>query len=339
MSVVMAAVSFLAISEVKAEEDARFSGFVDVSYSDNGDANGTFSLDQVEIDIEKKIDDKLSVRADLQHGSDGVMSGSTDFGVEQAYLTYNLGAAEVLVGVFNAPIGFESLDPVDMYQFSHGLVFSNGLPSNFAGTMVTAAPSSMFDVKLYYVNGWDLATDDNGSKTYGGRVGITPSEGFNVGLSYVTGAEGAGNTTNKLSVMDVDMTITAIGGLTIGAEYNTGTDDKASAVNPGGDAEWTAFSVMLNYGVTEKVGVTFRVEDFDDEDGTRLSDGTDTGLGVKNDRSSMTVAASYALGEGAGMVVEYRTDESSVDAYDCSAPGTCVEKELDSVAVEFTYKF
>ena len=256
--------------EAKAEEDARFSGFVDASYSDNSDGFGTFSLDQVEIDIEKKLDDKLTLRADLQYGSDGVISGGATGGVEQGYLSYAVGSGtEISFGAFNAPIGFESLDPVDMYQFSHGLVFSNGLPTNLVGAKASTSVGESVDVVLYYVNGWDLATDNNNTKTVGGRIGTKFLKGLTIGFSGITGAEQAANSEDVTTVLDVDVAYDGIEGLLIGAEWNSGEAEKQGI--GGGDAEWTAYSFMANYGVTDKVGVTLRYENFEDDDGTRHS--------------------------------------------------------------------
>lgn len=345
MTAILGAVLLLAgvsTTEVRAEEDSslKISGFVDLSYSDSDEGNtyGTFSLDQVEVDFEKQIAPNLSVRADLQYGTDGCASCGDGtlgkdslFGVEQGYVTYALPKGiEITAGLFNAPIGFEGLDPVDMYQFSHGLVFSNGLPTNLAGLKVNVAPVDMIDVALYVVNGWDLASDNNNAKTIGGRLGVTPVEGINVGLSAITGPESSDNTKDKRTVMDIDLTVIAISKLTIGAEYNSGEEDKASSVTTGKDAEWTAFSVMANYSLTDKCSATLRYESFDDEEGSRL--GTVGGLAQKQE--SMTVALGHSLGDGAGVVLEYRKDESDKMAFN---GGTDDSKA--TFAVEFTYSF
>ena len=324
-------------SEVRAEEDnsLKVSGFVDVSYSDSdvSGSYGTFSLDQVEVDFEKQLAPKLFARADFQFGNDGAIVGSTDggVGIEQGYVTYSVpDVVDITAGLFHAPIGFESLDPVDMYQFSHGLVFSNGLPVSLAGLMASAAPVEMLDISFYVVNGWDIATENNNSKTIGGRLGLTPVKGVNVGLSAITGPETAANTTDKRTVIDVDLTVTAVNNLTIGAEYNSGEEDKASAVTAGKDAEWSAFSVMANYALRDDCSLTLRYESFDDEEGSRL--GTVGGMAQKQE--SITVAFAHSLGEGAGVVLEYRKDDSDQKAYD---GGT--EDSMTSYALEFTYSF
>ena len=63
---------------------------------------------------------------------------------EQGYVTRSRAGSQDLegnypiltFGKFNAPIGFELLDAPDMYQYSHSLVFSRGLPTNLTGAML-----------------------------------------------------------------------------------------------------------------------------------------------------------------------------------------------------------
>lgn len=321
----------IACAPASAEDTAiKFSGFVDASFVDADSSAGTFTLDQVEIDIQKKIDEKLAIRADLNYLAGG--ASTFDDIVEQGYVTYNLDAGNGVLftfGKFNAPIGFELLDPVDMYQFSHSLVFDFGLPTNLTGVMGSYAFTDMVDLSLYVVNGWDNNADNNTGKTVGGRLGITPVKGVNVGFSAISGVvETAGNTEDRRTVYDIDLTVKAIDRLTIGGELNIGTEDKASAVTAGEDAEWTAFLVMAHYDITDRYGITARYDNFDDKDGARL------GNSMKERQQSYTIAPTVVLGNGAGLIVEYRHDRSSEKVF---KSGT--EDSKDTVAVEFTYSF
>ncbi|MDT8317550.1 MAG: outer membrane beta-barrel protein [bacterium] len=321
-----------ASTEVMAE-DAKISGFVDVSIHEEQYGDSSFGLDQVEIDIEKKIDDRLSVRADINYltamksYSSYVVDEdiqSFDDLVEQGYITCNVKGLDLTFGKFNAPIGFELLDPVYMYQYSHALVFDYGLPTNLTGAMGSYAFNDMADISLYVVNGWDNNYDNNNSRTVGGRLGLAPLKGLNIGLSTISGKEGTGD--DKLTVSDIDLTFTAVDKLTIGAEYNSGRDEGAAAA--GGDAEWSGFMVMANYAATDDLSLTLRYDSFDDEDGTRFDSG------VIEKRTAYTVAALYSLGEGAGFLLEYRTDKSDEKVFDGG-----LEDSQASYAAEFTYSF
>ena len=245
----------LLVLKAKGEEAAgfTFNGFVDAAYFyDNNAESNTFSLDQAEIDVTKEIKDWASLRADINYvNTDDALK--TDDILEQGYLTLTAPVGSGLTftfGKFNAPIGFELLDPVDMYQYSHALVFDNGIPSNITGLMASTSFADIVDLNLYVVNGWDNISDTNKGKTVGGRVGITPIEGVNFGISTITGPEGA-NEGDKRSVLDIDATVTIIPNHIIGAEINLGWEDNASGVTSGEDAKWFGFLLMTHYDYTK----------------------------------------------------------------------------------------
>jgi hypothetical protein len=310
--------------------DLEISGFVDASYSDTEDSVSSFGIDQVEIDFEKKLDDKLSLRADIEYVKGA--TGSFDDIVEQGYITYALDVAngvDITVGKFNAPIGFELLDPPDMYQFSHALVFDHGLPTNLTGVMGGYKVNDQVDVALYVVNGWDNNAENNNSKTIGGRIGVAAMEGVALGFSYITGSEVA-NTGDVRSVFDIDATITLVDNLIIGVEYNSGEEDNAPNTAAGKtDSEWTAFMLMGHYDFNDIYGLTVRYDFFDDEGGARLTT-TDT---LAEEQTAITIAPTFVLGENAGMLIEYRVLDSDQNTLGNS------EDSQSSVAVEFTYTF
>jgi hypothetical protein len=336
IATVMAAVFLFANTAMAAEfAGLKLSGFVDAAYADADGSDGTFSLDEVELDIEKELAENLSVRADLNYrevdDDDGTFSLQFTDILEQGYITYTApvgNGVAFTIGKFNAPIGFELLDPVDMYQYSHALVFNFGLPTNLTGVMGSYAFTDQVDLSLYVVNGWDNNTDDNNSKTVGGRLGITPVEGVNIGFSAISGPEKAANTEDRRTVLDVDLTVTMVEKLTIGAEYNYGTEDKASLVTIGDDAKWAGVLVMAHYDFTDMFGLTVRYDWFDDKEGARL------GNSVKETQQSYTIAPTVSLGDGAGLIVEYRRDTSDELVFNGST-----EDDQDTVAVEFTYSF
>lgn len=345
LAVLFALIAVIGFGSVKAQAaEFTFSGFVDASYLDAQYENSSFTLDEVELDINGTLADNLTLRADLNYREvDGTLTADTV--VEQGFITYgaDLGGTPVdfTFGKFNIPMGWELLDPVDMYQYSHSLLFNFAIPTNVTGLMGTLKPADMLDLNLYVVNGWDVNSDYNNSKTIGGRLGITPAEGYNIGLSFITGKETCPDAACVVSegapldidddvrtVFDIDFTITVVDKLTIGGEYNMGEEENQSAVTLGDDAEWTAYMIMGNYEVTDDTSVTLRYDSFDDEDGTRL------GNGVEEEQESYTFAVLHSLGENAGVLAEYSVIESDVDVFD-----DMTEDSVRTVAVEFTYSF
>lgn len=337
LALILTAVALLAAPVKSAAGETAnglaISGFVDTSYYNNAlEETSSFALDQAEVDIEKSISGVGGLRVDIQYVNTGEALTTDDI-LEQGYVWIEAPSGLSLTfGKFNAPIGFELLDPNDMYQYSHAMVFDYGLPTNLTGTMVSGSVG-IFDFSAYVVNGWDLISDDNSDKTAGGRIGLTPVEGLNVGVSYITGKEGGGEGADaaNLTVLDIDFTFTMIENLTIGGEFNTGTYEGMSAVKAGDDAVWTGFLVMANYAFTDKAALTLRYDQFHDADGARL------GAGVDETRSAITISPSYAFADGFGVLAEYRHTASNEKTF-TGADGKA-EDSVSEFAVEFTFAF
>lgn len=331
-----------------ADGGFKVSGFVDADF-DHQDRSGvsSFTLEEVEVDIEKTVKDIGGLRFDINYRTtdkmtavsarDGVVEsvgGLADISVEQGFVWLNLSAGlKFTFGKFNAPIGFELVDPNQMYQYSHAMVFIYGLPTNLTGAMLSGA-YGMLDFSAYGVNGWDKIQDDNKDKTFGGRLGITPLEGVNAGLSYITGKEGNdvnGARTSGLNAFDADMTFTAVKGLVIGAEFNSGQYEGQSAVSSGGDAKWTGYLLMANYEITSKIAVTGRYDVFEDKDGARF------GSGVNDRREAITFAPSYTFAPGLKARAEYKYTKSNQKVF-VDRDGASHDNVTD-IAVDFVYSF
>jgi len=293
----------------------QISGFVDASYSDTN-AVGTqagITLDQIELDIEYSSGN-VGLRFDLESTGDGF--GAEPF--EQGYIYYTLpGVADdgltFTFGKFNAPIGWELLDAPDMYQFSHALVFVNGLPTNLVGASL-AASVGMLDLIVYVANGADTNAANAAGKglgTWGGRLGVSPMDGINVGFSFFQGNNIAGVfQAQKFTTVDIDLTLELIDDLIIGAEYN-----KSSNWTGVGQKSFGWF-VVGNYAFSDMFGATLRYGYFD----------FDTAVNGRS--TALTGALTAALGDGLGALIEVRSDSS-----------VAVANATTSFAFEMTYGF
>jgi hypothetical protein len=356
----------------------KIDGFVDTSFfwnANTGDlatGNGTpedanFALDQVEIDLEKEITSWLSVRTDIDYEeADGTLTADTIFEQGFVVITIPMLAAvdedgwNFTAGKFNAPIGWELLDPPDMYQFSHAITFNFGIPTNLTGVMLQGNVTPYVDFAVYGVNGWDVNEDINRDKTVGGRVGVTLfDEHLNVGVSAIHGSEsmpnpediaealaaaaGGQDNHDDLTVLDIDYTINLpiLEGLIIGGEVNIGRDEhgqSAFLIIPGyrpGDAEWYGFFNTVHLDVLSWLGFTYRYDYFDDSSGARIDP-------VPQIWQSHTGAITISLAEGAGFLVEYRHDESNLGEMDVAPfikKDGRRDDENNTVATEFTFSF
>lgn len=310
-----------------AESGVEVKGFVDSSFfADLNAGTENFSLDQVELNIIRKVTDGVSLRADIE------FTEGAGAELEQGFITFTCPLGSGITyqfGKFNAPIGFELLDAPDMFQYSHALVFDNGLPTNLSGVMLSKGFNEMLDLSLYLVNGWDLNADNNDRKTVGARLGITPVKDFSFGISAISGPEKASNESDKRSIIDIDATFTGIESLILGAEINIGSEDKASVVLAGDDASWIGFLLMGHYDYSEWGGITIRYDNFDDEDGSRT--------GTAQKQTAITIAPTFTIAGELGALIEYRRDSSNKKSF-TDKNGNPTDSQA-SLAVEFTYSF
>lgn len=192
-------------------------------------------------------------------------------------------------GKFNAPIGFELLDAPDMHQYSHSLVFDHALPTNLVGIRYDRAFKQGLNLAAYLANGWDINFAHVNSPIAGGRLGYDKG-GLNIGLTMIQ------NDSLEI-VTDLDAVITMVENLTVGLEINYDGYKKDEA---GG-------LIMVNYSFPF-FGLTLRYD-------------------VLGQGATTTVSPSFSIGEGAGMLFEYRGGK------DINGD------ELSAAALEFTFTF
>ncbi len=316
-------------------DNLQVSGFVDASLSGsnlsnpNGTKNRGVGLDQVELDVEYH-EGNVGLRFDLNAfpSAGGAVTNNSLF--EQGYITYTVPSVgddglTFTFGKFNAPIGWELLDPNDMYQFSHALVFNFGVPTNLTGAMVSGK-YGMIDATAYWTNGTDVnGLQANGMKTFGGRLGISPVKGLNIGISYIQDKNRNNTSTVAVNgnpastITDIDLTYDGIENLLIGAEYNENKNFQAVGVRSRGAM------VMMHYDFTDMFGATLRYDYFDFD------------RAIQGKSTAYTGAVTAALGGGLGALVEVRQDKNTAAGTDPN--GTPFGNNVVSYAFEMTYGF
>jgi hypothetical protein len=322
----------LVLAATAGAGDTEFTGFVDGAYFwDTAASNGEFNLDQVEIDVIHQASDKTLLRADLEWIRDG---DTMTADVEQAFMTYTLPHAwDLTFGRFNAPIGFELLDPTDMFQYSHALVFDYGVPTNLTGASLATSFGSGFDIVGHVSNGWEVNSMAGANPTWGGRLGYAAG-GFAGGLSAISGKqevelEGMTDPVGLTrTVFDVDLSYVT-GGWIFGGEFNQGEATYAMAE----EQSWTAYLVMAHLDYNDWGGFTLRYDAFDDQDGYAfaLVDGEPQFV------QSVTVCPTFNLDDGFTALVELRWFKSDQDAF---LDGDDLPTDTKTwVAAEFTYSF
>ncbi|TNF33844.1 MAG: hypothetical protein EP329_07895 [Deltaproteobacteria bacterium] len=206
------------------------SGFVDSSLRvpaagyPEGARGVVLGLDQVEVDVIAAPASGVTVRADLNWFPALTVATFDDL-VEQGLVRVELGGDFfVQAGKANAPFGVEAVDPVDMVQPSHGLLFDYATPANLTGFFAGWASDSV-DAQLFVTNDWDTPETPGGA-TVGGRFAYHFSGGSGVGVSTLYGPV---DDADPRFVIDADLTL-ALGDLTLWAEGNLNRTDHAQAV-------------------------------------------------------------------------------------------------------------
>ncbi len=285
----VAAASLLIAAPALAQDDAgpqvNISGFVDTSLYIPFDDTSEWSigLDQVELDFEASPHSTVDIRMDLNVFPSAAPPAADDL-VEQGYLTYSPSAVEgfsITAGKWNAPIGVEYLDPIDMYQYSYGLLFTHATPSNLTGLNLGYEVGDI-TIMLFGTNDWDTPRSSDNFMT-GGRVAWAAND-TSLGLSTTYGP--IVEDVDGQLMLDVDF-IQGFGDTTVMAEFNYGSL---------GDLSGIGALLKLNQAFGNH-SVTGRFSYLDSE---YLNDG------IK--QWETTLALLLGVADGFGTVIELRYD-------------------------------
>jgi hypothetical protein len=274
------------VSAVHADDSKlSVSGFIDMSYvsaKTDGNSVSVFGVDQVEIDLSYKVDDKLTAYVDVEYQENGV-------DLEQAYLTYQVtDGFSVKAGRFLSYTGFEAEEPTGLYQYS-GTGYAPLFYGYYQQGISAAYSGDKYTVAISLVN--DLAgptSTDSESPGIETMIALMPTDEITIKGFYSTeSVDGTGESNDFINVW----ASYAKDALTLGAEYN-------SASNGATDTDSTGYLVMANYALTDKVAMTVRYHAYETEAPERTSE-----------FSGITLSPSYAVSDNVLIVAEYRKDD------------------------------
>jgi len=236
----------------EASSGITVSGFIDTSISmpfngADADKKVTYGVDQIELDFESSPVAGFTVRTDLNVSPSGGVIDADGL-VEQAFMQYYFNGGNdgfyITVGKINAPVGIEALDPVDMYQYSSGLLFANATPGNLMGVF-TGWTDGTISAMAWVSNDWYMPGSAD-LPNFGGRFEYGFEAGH-VGLS-TTFEQGS----DKLMV-DVDSAL-KFGDFTIFTEGNMWMLDSEMGIGALG---------KVNYAISDAFSTTARFDYLD----------------------------------------------------------------------------
>ena len=246
-------------------------------FSDDGDAS--MSLDQFELDVSTDLGEGISMRADVN-----AMGPTAPVELEQAFITYDTGEGLVLtMGKFLSCTGFEAAEPTGMYQYSYSATlvyggYQNGVAASYGSDMFGlygAVVSSVWDGSETDFSG------DGSDVGFEAQVALMPVEG--VTAKAALAKEDEQTLINVWGMLET-------GPLTVAAEVNSMSDW-------GGYESGLGYLGMVNYGLSDQVGVTARYS---------AIAWTPIGGGADAETSEITIAPSFAVSDNWGLVAELK---------------------------------
>jgi len=280
--------------------EVSLNGFLAASYSYNSNrpASGknqyrvfdfddnTFKVDVFELVAQRPVANPRDAgfRVDLTLGSSipqvtasaGLFRDATgqaeDIDVHQAFASWIAPAGAGLrfdFGKFITHFGYEVIEGYDGWNdnATRSLLFGFAIPFTHVGLHASYPLSPRATLVAMVVNGWDVARDNNHSKSVGGQIALTPATGFSLYLNGMWGPERTGNDGDPRTLLDAVAIFKAGSRLTLGANGDWGMDQ--NAVGPGKDAQWSGAAGYVRLLVTPSFALIARGETLNDRDGAR----------------------------------------------------------------------
>jgi len=310
-------------SALEINENLTINGFIDTSYTHN-ENDGTagndvqhLGLDEIELNFLFNV----GGASGAIHVDDTERNGATDGGeessvnVEQAFIGYSLeSGVSLTIGKYGSELGLEREDPAGLYTYSRAYgssAFNLGNVNTNAkeGVNVSyAAEAWTIGVSIENAAGDDLgvagtaANDANFevAVSYTGVENLTLGGGLFIENDVTPGSGGA-----ETDAWNVNATY-QLGKALLGAEY--------TEVSPTGAADMDAFLLLVDYDVSDKLGVAVRYSQW--------------ATSATADNDTITVAPNYAITDSLGAILEYSSTDSDT-----------ANSDSDLIALELTYTF
>lgn len=276
-------------------EEIAINGFVSGSYSYNLNRpdsrtnqlrvfdfdDRTFKVDVVEIVLQKAISkpSEAGFRIDLAAGSSiprvsssfGLLQGQ-DIDLQQAFVSWIAPVGSGLrldAGKFVTHFGYEVIEGYDGYNgnASRSFLFGFTIPFTNTGLKASYAFSDQLAGMFVLCNGWDVARDNNSSKSLGLQLTWTPEKTVTVYGNFMTGPERADTNSDRRNLFNVvaQWKLTDLTVLALEAVYGS----EKGAVTPGETASWSGIAGYARLGMSDVFAVCLRAESFNDTDGAR----------------------------------------------------------------------
>jgi len=195
-----------------------------------------------------------------------------DFDVQQAFVSWiaPLGRSLRLdFGKFVTSAGYEVIEGYDGWNdnATRSFLFGYAIPFTHVGVRAAYPLARTVTLTGMVVNGWDVARDNNRSKTLGAQLTLTPRKELSIYVDGMWGPERTDNDSDPRSLLDAELIFKAAAGMTLGANADWGSEK--NAIGGTEDATWSGVAGYIRVTVRPGFDVTARAESFADPDGAR----------------------------------------------------------------------
>lgn len=263
-------------------------------------------------------------------------AGNIGFTPVQAYINYNRGSFNWMIGNFNSLVGIEQTDPTGNNNFSLSNPATFTQPNTVLGIRMTYTLNDKVKLIMGVNNGWDDIRDTSRDKTIELSVAYTPSKKFSLNVDGYSGEQRVVDKTatgpvGTRNLFDMYGTYNVTDKLSFSANFDYGT--QANVTRPSGSirrAKWLGISGYANYKFNDKWRIALRGDDFYDKDGYRT--------GVAQNLKEATVTIGYIPIKNLNLCAEARRDFSNVNSF-VDINSTTLGNTLQSFAVVALYLF
>ncbi len=234
-----------------------------------------------------------------------------DFDIQQAFISYIAAIGSGLrfdVGKFVTNHGYEVIEGYDGYNdnATHSYLFGYGIPFTHTGVKASYTFSDQLAAVVMLANGWDVAKDNNSSKSLGAQLTFTPSKTVKVVANYMVGPERSDTEGDPRNVVDVNAQWNVADRTVLAVDVVYGSE--ANAVTRGQTATWNGIVGYARFGLSDSFALNLRGELFNDPDGART--------GVDQKLKEVTLTPELKVSSHFLIRADLRIDWSNQDVFE-----------------------
>lgn len=296
--------------------------------------NNSVSLGMIDLALKKSYK-KASFVGEVAFGprgqfqsipnADGTYNeGTNSFHIQNLYASYQFtDQFSMTAGYMGTFIGYEVISPVGNFNYSTSYLFSNG-PFQNAGIKANYAFSDKVGLMVGLFNDWNIYQDFNGVSDFGAQLFVSPAEGWNAYLNFITGSP---------SGTEIDFTSS----YQVSKSFKLGLN-VADMSRPNDAGGFTGGALYLQNSFTEAFALGLRTEYFKSKTNESLVFGPAGGESVL----AFTLSGNVKAGP-LTLIPEFRVDRGSSDMFyknnDSLTAGVYDNKSASQFSLAIVYAF